>query len=474
MPRQFNTRPSPTNPRHHPLALSISALLLSAVLSHQATAQAFPASLNLGSLDGSTGFRLDGVAAYDDSGHSVSAAGDINGDGIDDLIVGAHRADPNGIYSGSSYVVFGRNTPFAAAFALSSLDGSTGFRLDGAAERDHSGGSVSAAGDVNGDGIDDLIIGAYRADHNGTSTGSSYVVFGRATPFPAAFALSSLDGSTGFRLDGVAARDYSGGSVSAAGDINGDGIDDLIIGALRADPNGSISGSSYVVFGRIASFPAAFALSSLDGSTGFRLDGAAGGDYSGFSVSAAGDINGDGIDDLIVGAFRADPNGTYSGSSYVVFGRTTSFAAALALSGLNGSTGFRLDGVAALDVSGRSVSAAGDINGDGIDDLIIGAHYADPNGGNSGSSYVVFGRNTLFTATFALSSLDGSSGFRLDGAGGADYAGDSVSAAGDINGDGIDDLIVGAPGADFNGDGSGSSYVVFGRDSQLVFGDGFE
>ena len=150
-----------------------------------------------------------------------------------------------------------------------------------------------------------------------------------------------------------------------------------------------------MVFGQSTPFAATLALSSLNGVNGFRLDGEAVGDRSGRSVSAAGDINGDGIDDLIVGAYAAVPNGIqYSGSSYVVFGQSTPFAATLALSSLNGSNGFRLDGEAVSDLSGRSVSGAGDINGDGIDDLIVGAFFADPNGNNSGSSYVVFGRYT--------------------------------------------------------------------------------
>ncbi|MGB3517820.1 MAG: integrin alpha, partial [Elainellaceae cyanobacterium] len=135
----------------------------------------FDPILNLADLDGSSGFRIDGVA-FDYSGLSVSGAGDINGDGIDDLILGAPYADNNGNYSGSSYVVFG-GSGFDATLNLSTLDGSNGFRLDGA-EGDFFGRSVSGAGDINGDGIDDLIIGASSADSNGSRSGSSYVVFG--------------------------------------------------------------------------------------------------------------------------------------------------------------------------------------------------------------------------------------------------------------------------------------------------------
>ncbi|MBP6056954.1 MAG: FG-GAP repeat protein [Nitrosomonas sp.] len=429
-------------------------------------AAGFSAALNLSSLDGNNGFRLDGAATYDRSGISVSDAGDVNGDGFADVIVGA--AGPNGNYSGSSYVVFGKASSFDATIDLSILDGSNGFRLDGVAELDQLGTSVSSAGDVNGDGFGDVIVGAKGADPNGLSSGSSYVVFGKAAGFNAALNLSSLDGNNGFRLDGVAADDASGGSVSNAGDVNGDGFNDLLIGASQADPNGSRSGSSYVVFGKASGFGATLDLSSLDGTNGFRLDGEENHDFSGSSVSSAGDINGDGFADLIVGAPAADPNGFGSGSSYVVFGKATGFSATINLSILDGSNGFRLDGVAVGDFSGRSVSSAGDVNGDGFDDLIVGAHRASPNGSHSGSSYVVFGKAAGFSATTNLSSLDGNSGFRLDGEKELDYSGTSVSGAGDVNGDGFDDLIIGADGADnpsgnHTPSGFGSSYVIFGR-----------
>ena len=442
----------------------------------------FPPTLELSTLDGTNGFRLDGVAAGDLSGRAVSNAGDVNGDGLADLLIGAFAADPNGSYSGASYVVFGRNTgPFPASLDLSSLDGTNGFRLNGVAAYDRSGFAVSSAGDVNGDGLADLLIGAYGADPNGSYSGASYVVFGRNTaqsgPFPASLNLSSLDGTNGFRLNGVAADDRSGSAVSSAGDVNGDGLADLLIGAAFADPNGSDSGASYVVFGRNTAqsgpFPASFDLSSLDGTNGFRLDGVAADDRSGSAVSNAGDVNGDGIADLLIGADGAGPNGSFSGASYVVFGRNTAqtgpFPASLNLSSLDGTNGFRLSGVAAYDFSGRAVSSAGDVNGDGLADLLIGADGADPNGNFSGASYVVFGRNTAqtgpFPASLNLSSLDGTNGFRLDGVAAGDRSGFAVSSAGDVNGDGLADLLIGAVGASPNGSFSGASYVVFGRNT---------
>ena len=429
---------------------------------------ATPAILNLVGLTPTTGFRIDGANAGDYSGGSVSSAGDINGDGIDDIIIGAYGADPNGSRSGSTYIVYGKVNGFNANIDLGNLDASDGFRIDGENANDYSGYSVSSAGDVNGDGYDDIIIGAYVADPNGLNSGSSYIVFGKEGDFNATINLSDIatgNGRDGFRLDGANAGDWSGGSVSSAGDINGDGYDDIIIGAYGADPNGLNSGSSYIVFGKESGFNRAIELSELDGRDGFRLDGESIVDISGFSVSSAGDINGDGYDDIIIGAYQADPNGYFSGSSYIVFGKASGFNRAIELSELDGRDGFRLDGESTYDYSGYSVSSAGDINGDGYDDIIIGAYGADPNGYSSGSSYIVFGKESGFSRTIELSELDGRDGFRLDGANAGDRSGRSVSSAGDFNGDGYDDLIIGAYRADSNGSKSGSSYIVFGKES---------
>ena len=428
-------------------------------------ASGFTAVFDLSSTTDRNHFRFDGAAAFDVSGSSVASAGDVNGDGFDDFIIGAPGAGPNAPYSGASYVVFGKAGTFTATMDLSTLDGSNGFRLNGVSVGDRSGGSVASAGDVNGDGFDDLIIGAQYVG-GGSYEGASYVVFGKVTGFAASFDLSTLNGSNGFRIDGGAPLERSGYSVAAAGDVNGDGFSDLFIGAPFASTDGYGNGVSYVVFGKATGFAASFDLSTLDGTNGFSLEGVDLGDHSGHSVASAGDVNGDGVDDLIIGASSADPNGSASGASYVVFGKTSGFAAAIDLASLDGSNGFRIAGAAAGDSSGWSVASAGDVNGDGFDDVIIGAFHAGPNGSENGATYIVFGKASGFNASISLSTLTGNNGFRLDGVVAGDYSGRSAASAGDVNGDGFDDLIIGALGADPNGDRSGASYVVFGHRAQ--------
>ncbi|NJK39321.1 MAG: hypothetical protein HC920_17325 [Oscillatoriales cyanobacterium SM2_3_0] len=435
----------------------------------------FEASLDLSDLNGSNGFVIKGIDIFDSSGRSVSSAGDINGDGFDDIIIGAPSADPNGNdRAGESYVVFGSDSGFEASLDLSDLNGSNGFVIKGIDIFDSSGNSVSSAGDINGDGFDDIIIGAIVIDPNGIFfAGESYVVFGSNSGFEASLDLSDLNGNNGFVINiNTDKEDGSDDIVSSAGDINGDGFDDIIIGVFTANSNGSyFAGESYVVFGSNSGFEASLDLSDLNGSNGFVIEGIDERDYSGYSVSNAGDINGDGFDDIIIGAVRADLNGIYdAGESYVVFGSNDGFAASLDLSDLDGSNGFVINGIDNFDSSGFSVSSAGDINGDGFDDIIIGAPGGGPNGiYSAGESYVVFGNDNGFEASLDLSTLDGSNGFVIEGIDVDDRSGRSVSSAGDINGDGFDDIIIGAPGADSNGnDRAGESYVVFGFDPALL------
>ena len=415
---------------------------------------------------GTDGISFIGQTNYHGIGLSLSAAGDINGDGFDDLILGARNGlarYQNNNDKGESYLIFGAST-LPTSINLGAL-GSNGVIFRSTTVFD-AAGRVSAAGDVNGDGFDDLIIGApsYGVSRVYFKRGG-HIIYGRAQ-FPTV--VSVLDSDVIIERESDAFADLTGFSVSSAGDVNGDGFDDLILGAPRNGAAGNLktyAGSTFLIFGGSA-LPATIKLATL-GSLGVKIFGADAGDESGRSVSNVGDVNGDGYDDLIIGAPKADAANNAkleAGESYLIFGRAI-FPATIDLKNL-GSAGMTIFGADANDSSGFSVSGAGDINADGFDDLFIGASGADGLGNNkpsAGESYVIFGKAVL-ASSMNLAQL-AADGIKIIGANSNDRSGQSVSDAGDVNGDGFADLIIGAPGVrpqsnyDFR---TGASYVIFG------------
>jgi hypothetical protein len=384
----------------------------------------------------------------------MASIGDINGDGFADFAAGAMFDSPGGQFmAGSAFVIFGTDKGFSSELDVSTLDGTNGFRVDGPASYSNLG--WVSGGDVNGDGFADLIVGAFADDPLGRpDAGAAYVIFGHSGTF--APDVTKLDGTNGFEIVGATAHDYTGLRTASAGDINGDGYTDIIIGAPGTGA-GATPGAAYVIFGHAGGFDASIDLAALTSGQGFKVTGPTNGSGIGASVSSAGDLNGDGYGDFAVGAPAR------AGDVYVFYGHGGSFSD-IDVSKLSADQGFKIHGVTEGDNTGAAVSAIGDVNGDGYADLLIGAP-GNVVENDPGTAYVIYGHDGGF-GNIDLKNLDSSQGFKLEGLSFAGNAGYAVSGGGDINGDGYADLVVGAPWVDPDGVSatipSGAAYVIFG------------
>ncbi len=419
-----------------------------------------PDEIILIDLNPSQGFAITNTSAQQNVGLSLSSAGDVNGDGIDDLLLGTSVGVAGSVHAAKAYVIYGRTGSDRSAVSLDNLNAADGFIIQARASRNSAEMHVSAAGDVNGDGLGDLILGAPYGEVRTGGGGEAYVIYGRAGASRGTITLADLAQRDGFILRAAAPGDMAGRSVAGAGDVNGDGLDDIVIGANAADGAGSAAGAAYVIYGQPGAARPALDLSNLNVASGFAVQGAAASDLLGISVAVAGDLNGDHIDDMIFGAPGNDQDGTGAGRAYVVYGKVGAARGPLDLAELAMADGFILQGDDADDLTGICVAVAGDVNGDGQADIIIGAAGA----GATGRAYLIYGQAGAARGPIDLSHLSASDGFIIIGAQIGGQLGMSVSSAGDVNGDGLADVIIGAPnGTSAGSSGVGKAYVIFGQ-----------
>ncbi|HMQ69209.1 MAG TPA: FG-GAP-like repeat-containing protein [Ignavibacteria bacterium] len=360
-----------------------------------------------------------GAGAGDWFGYSVASAGDVNADGYSDVIIGARLNDAVSADAGRAYIYFGGNP----------MDYNPDVVLNGVSPGDNFGFSVASAGDVNADNYDDVIVGAPLNDAGGFDAGRAYIFYGGAV----------MNNVADVILTGQASGDYFGWRVASAGNFNGDNFgdiwDDVIVGAPYNDAGGSDAGRVYVYFGDY----------TMNNAVDVILTGEAAGDIFGVSVASAGNVNGDSFGDIIVGASRNDFSAADGGRAYIYYGAMLpANTPAVYLNGYQ---------VGAGDSYGYSVASAGDMNGDTYGDVIVGAYSNNQAGNDAGRAYLYYGG----------ASMDANADMNYYGENANDNFGICVASAGDVNSDGYSDLIIGAVFNDAGGTDAGRAYVYFGR-----------
>ena len=359
-----------------------------------------------------TSLVLQGEAPGDAFGNSAASAGDVNGDGRPDIIVGAYQSGVGGAGAGRVYVFFGG----------ARMHGKPDVIFTGEAAGDGFGSSVASAGDVNGDGYADIVVGAHMNSAGGAGAGRAYLFFGGPR----------MDSRPDAVFTGEAAGDAFGYSVASAGDVNGDRHPDIIVGAFENSSAGPAAGRAYIYFGG----------KQMSTRPGIVLTGEAPGDRFGICVAGAGDMNKDGAADVIVGAYQSDAGGLDAGRAYVYYGGPV----------MSGRPDQTWNGTSAGDLFGFSVAGAGDVNRDGYSDAIVGAYHNGAGGKDAGRAYVFFGGPARGDRPNVA----------LTGEAAGDAFGYSVGTAGDLNGDGYADVLIGAYGNDAGGAASGRAYVFYG------------
>ena len=382
-------------------------------------------------------YEFVGEGSDDLAGYSVANAGDVDGDGLDDLLVGARNNDDAGHNNGKTYLFYGKSLGDRARLNLARAD----YSFTGESSSDYSGASVASAGDVDGDGKSDILIGAQNDDHSGTNRGAAYLVLSSS--------LISGDGPDGriehtvslstadYKFIGYIHSMHTGQVVAGAGDIDGDGLADIMVNSYR-DRTGGYSGSVSIFRASSLGDEALISIADAD----YIIEGenedeefGRGQFYS--ALDAAGDVDGDGLGDIIIGARSNDDAGGDAGMTYIFLG--ASFGSEQFVGAADAD--YRIAGAYGSDWSGDSVAGGGDIDGDGLSDVLIGAPQNPDGGVRAGAVYVVFGSRLGDEQNLDLY-LDAD--HQLLGENDNDYAGQTVANAGDVDGDGLDDIVLGS------------------------------
>jgi hypothetical protein len=381
------------------------------------------AMLYLGSSSGlsaTPSWTTESNQAYARLGYSVSSAGDVNGDGYDDVLVGAYVYDNGETDEGRAYLFQGSATGLSAS-PLWSAEGNQASA--------YFGSSVASAGDVNKDGYDDVLVASLFYSNGNSSEGRVYLYQGSS---------SGLSASPSWISEGNQSYAWFGRSVASAGDVNNDGYDDVIVGAYYYD-NGEINeGSAFLYLG---------SSSGLSASHSWMGESNQKDAWFGYSVSSAGDVNHDGFADVIVGAVGYDNPDYYEGRAYVYLGSS---------SGLPASPSWTNEGNQANAYYGV-VSSAGDVNGDGYSDIVVGAHFYDNDTVDEGRACLYLGSSSGPSSS-ASWTAESDQFYTMFGS--------SLGRAGDVNGDGADDIVIGAYSYNNGEDDEGRAYVYSGFSSQ--------